>query len=52
MRFLANENFPGVAVSVLRTAGHDGVWLRTAAPGTSDPEVLASRLSDAATIDY
>jgi hypothetical protein len=41
MRFLANENFPGTAVSVLRSAGHDVVWLRTAAPGTSDPDVLA-----------
>ena len=41
MRFLANENFPGAAVSVLKFAGHDVVWVRTTAPGTSDPEVLA-----------
>lgn len=41
MRFLANENFPGAAVSVLQSAGHDVVWLRTAAPGTNDPDVLA-----------
>lgn len=40
MRFLANENFPGAAVSVLKSAGHDVVW-RTMAPGTSDTEVLA-----------
>ena len=41
MRFLANENFPGAAVSALASEGHDVVWVRTAAPGTSDPEVLA-----------
>jgi predicted nuclease of predicted toxin-antitoxin system len=41
MRFLANENFPGVAVVALEAAGHDVVWLRTAAPGTTDPDVLA-----------
>jgi hypothetical protein len=47
MRFLANENFPGAAVSTLRSAGHDVVWLPTAAPGTSDPEVLAWAARDA-----
>jgi uncharacterized protein (DUF433 family) len=41
MRFLANENFPGAAVSALEAAGHDVVWIRTAAPGTTDPDVLA-----------
>ena len=41
MRLLANENFPGAAVRVLEKAGHDIVWVRTAAPGTSDPDVLA-----------
>jgi len=40
MRFLANENFPGAAVSILEAAGHDVVWLRMAAPGISDAEVL------------
>ena len=40
MRFLANENFPGVAVAALESDGHDVVWVRTAAPGTSDPDVL------------
>ena len=47
MRFLANENFPGAAVSTLRSAGHDVVWLTTAAPGTGDPEVLAWAARDA-----
>ncbi len=41
MRFLANENFPGAAVVALAAAGHDIAWVRTAAPGASDPEVLA-----------
>lgn len=41
MRFLANENFPGAAVAVLAGDGHDVVWVRAAAPGMSDPDVLA-----------
>lgn len=41
MRFLANENFPGAAVRALESVGHDIVWVRTAAPGAGDPEVLA-----------
>lgn len=41
MRFLANENFPGAAVTALEAAGHDVVWVRRAAPGMSDPDVLA-----------
>jgi hypothetical protein len=40
MRFLANENFPGAAVAELRAAGHDVIWVRTAAPGMRDPDVL------------
>jgi predicted nuclease of predicted toxin-antitoxin system len=41
MRFLANENFPGAAVRAFEEAGHDIVWVRIAAPGISDPDVLA-----------
>src|SRR5437660_7494204 len=41
MRFLANENFPGRAVTALTVEGHDVAWVRVAAPGTSDPDVLA-----------
>jgi hypothetical protein len=41
MRFLANENFPGAAVIALGSAGHDVVWVRVAAPGATDPDVLA-----------
>ena len=36
MRFLANENFPGDAVAALTRAGHDIVWVRTAALGSKD----------------
>jgi hypothetical protein len=41
MRYLANENFPGAAVAALVAAGHDVVWIRMAAPGISDSDVLA-----------
>ncbi|HEY4774164.1 MAG TPA: DUF5615 family PIN-like protein [Xanthobacteraceae bacterium] len=41
MRFLANENFPGDAVTELKAAGHDIVWVRTAAPGSKDEEIVA-----------
>jgi predicted nuclease of predicted toxin-antitoxin system len=46
MRFLANENFPGDAVTVLQAAGHDVVWVRTAAPGAKDEDVLAWAVRD------
>jgi hypothetical protein len=41
MRFLANENFPGAAITSLTAAGHDVVWIRVSAPGISDVDVLA-----------
>ena len=41
MRFLANENFPGDAVMAIKANGHDIVWIRTAAPGSADQEILA-----------
>jgi hypothetical protein len=47
MRFLANENFPGLAVKALETSGHDVVWVRTAAPGMADPDILAWAARDA-----
>ena len=40
MRFLADENFPGSAVRALSAAGHDVLWVRTAAPGTWDQDIL------------
>ena len=41
MRFLADENMPGDAIDGLRSRGHDVAWVRTDAPGSSDPDVLA-----------
>ena len=41
MRFLANENFPGDAVSALREDGHDLAWVLIDAPGSPDGDVLA-----------
>jgi hypothetical protein len=40
MRFLADENFPGAAVDALVAAGHDVVWVRVAAPGSSDEAIV------------
>jgi len=40
MHILANENFPGDAVTALRQRGHDVAWVRTDAPGSSDWQVL------------
>jgi predicted nuclease of predicted toxin-antitoxin system len=40
MRLLANENFPLLAVTALRTAGHDVLWARSDMPGESDEAVL------------
>ena len=41
MRILADENFPGDAVVALRERGHDVAWVRSDAPGSSDPQVIA-----------
>ena len=41
MRFLADENIPGDAVTELEAAGHDIVWVRTMAPGSKDEDILA-----------
>lgn len=40
MKFLADENFPRVAVEALRRAGHDVLWIRDLSPGASDLDVL------------
>jgi predicted nuclease of predicted toxin-antitoxin system len=47
MRFLADENFPGDAVKALLAAGHDVVWVRAAAPGIKDKDVLAWAMREA-----
>ena len=41
MRLLANENFPGLAITALRSHGHDVVWIREDSPGISDHDVLS-----------
>ena len=40
MRLPANENFPRLAVTELRGAGHDVAWVREDNPGAQDAEVL------------
>jgi predicted nuclease of predicted toxin-antitoxin system len=40
MLLLANENFPGQAVSALRQEGHDVAWVRADSPGIPDSTVL------------
>jgi len=46
MRFLADENFPGDAVTALRRAGHDVAWVRTDAPGSLDRDVLSQAMNE------
>ena len=40
MRLCANENIPEDCVIRLREGGHDVLWIREAAPGSSDNDVL------------
>jgi predicted nuclease of predicted toxin-antitoxin system len=46
MKFLANENFPGIAVEALRARGHDIAWIKTDAPGSNDRAVLSRAVSE------
>ncbi|HEX9837028.1 MAG TPA: DUF5615 family PIN-like protein [Alphaproteobacteria bacterium] len=46
MRFVADENVPGEAITALRDAGHDVAWIRADAPGSSDDEVLARAMRE------
>ena len=41
MRLLANENFPGLAITALRSHRHDVVWIREDSPGISDHNALS-----------
>lgn len=47
MRFLADENLPGAAVTALRAAGHDVAWVRTDAPGSTDRVILERAVAEA-----
>lgn len=46
MLFLADEDFPGIAVHWLREAGHDVIWARTHMPGGTDSALLAAAQKD------
>ena len=46
MRILANENIPHEAITALSTRGHDVKWIRTAAPGFSDKDVLTLAVNE------
>jgi predicted nuclease of predicted toxin-antitoxin system len=41
VRLCANENLPETCVIALRQSGHDVLWIREAAPGSSDTAVLS-----------
>ena len=45
MNLLANENFPSLAVTALREAGHDVLWARTDMPGAMD-DIILQRAQD------
>jgi predicted nuclease of predicted toxin-antitoxin system len=40
MRLLADENFPGAAVLIIRELGHDILWVRELTPGVPDTVVM------------
>ncbi len=46
MQICANENIPEDCVTELRRAGHDVLWIREAAPGSSDARVLDRAISE------
>jgi len=41
VRLCANENLPEACILALRQAGHDVLWIRETAPGSSDTTVLS-----------
>ncbi len=46
VRFLANENFPAVAVAALRERGHDVTWAGESFPSAKDRDVLALAVAE------
>jgi predicted nuclease of predicted toxin-antitoxin system len=50
MLFLADEDFPGIAVHWLRQAGHDVLWARTDLPGKADAVLLATAQAESRVI--
>ncbi|WP_420577049.1 DUF5615 family PIN-like protein [Ekhidna sp.] len=50
MKFLADENFPGPSVSILRENELDVKWISEISPGISDEEVINLSNSEERTI--
>ena len=46
MRLCANENVPGDCVALLRSRGHDVLWVHESHPGLGDEAVLKKALSE------
>jgi predicted nuclease of predicted toxin-antitoxin system len=46
MHLLVDENIPGEAVASLKANGHDVVWIRDAAPGSTDDDVFALAMNE------
>ena len=46
MRILADENMPGDAVAMIRSRGHDVLWIRTDSPGATDEANLAKAVAE------
>jgi predicted nuclease of predicted toxin-antitoxin system len=46
MRICANENVPEDCVVRLRQCGHDVLWIRESAPGSSDTDVLSRSMKE------
>lgn len=50
MRLLADENFPRVTVRLLRSRGHDLMWIHEITPGINDVLVLARATTEERTL--
>jgi len=46
MRLLADENLPRLSVQMLRSRGHDVIWVKEERPGITDPAVLSFATSE------
>jgi predicted nuclease of predicted toxin-antitoxin system len=47
MRLCANENLPGDCVAALRQRGHNVLWIRESARGSTDDAVLSRAQAEA-----
>jgi predicted nuclease of predicted toxin-antitoxin system len=46
MIYLADENFPGPAIRLLRERGFDVIWIRESSPGITDEEVILKAIDE------